>query len=298
MQEIVLWMRVMVLTLPLWLGAFEIQGHRGMRGIFPENTLIGFQRAIEQGVPVVEMDVLLNRENEVMIMHDFAINPSLYTSLDGKPIEKTLLIKDLTLSELKNMDCGRLPHARFPQQELVPGTTIPTLPELLSMLNGLTSSYAHTCRLNIELKADPAFPESIPSLFIVAQKVIATVQQSRFRDRVYYSSFDFALLQEVRKIDRDATIALLCEEENLAFYGISSEDWIGNILKKAKELRATVISPHYQLVTLDVVRLVHDEGFRIIPWTVNEPSIALDLARIGVDGIITDYPVAMTKLFF
>jgi glycerophosphoryl diester phosphodiesterase len=272
------------------LSSFEIQGHRGSRGTLPENSLIAFQSAIEQGIQVLEMDLLLTKDEEVVIFHDFHISSQLCTFFDGSPVKEESLVKDRTLLELRQLDCGRVKNQRFPEQRTVPGTKIPTLQELFALIESLESPFAKTCRLNLELKADPLFPEYAFPRNAIAKKVIEIVSQSRFSDRLYYSSFDLDLLSEVRKLDDTAVIGILCEESNLAYYGISCEEWIYFALRRASELGAAILSPDYELLRPRDVQLAHEAGLRVIPWTVNDGEVIEKLKNWGVDGIITDYP--------
>lgn len=275
------------------LHSFEIQGHRGSRGTLPENSLLAFQSAIEQGIQVMEMDLLLTKDEEIVIFHDFHVTSRLCTFLDGQPILGESLVREWTLSQLKQIDCGRIKNPRFPEQKTAPGTPIPTLHELFTLIKRLESPFAKTCKLNLELKADPLFPENTFSREVIARKVIQAVHDSGFANRVYYSSFDFALLAEVRSQDKAVEIGILCEESNLAYYGVSLEEWIYFAIQQAKDIGATILSPGYEILRVEDVRLAHEAGFRVIPWTVNDLSIAHQLKEWGVDGIITDYPDAL-----
>ncbi|HSW72855.1 MAG TPA: glycerophosphodiester phosphodiesterase family protein, partial [Chlamydiales bacterium] len=108
----------------------EVQGHRGSRGTFPENTLPAFANAISNGVDALELDILASKEGELVIYHDYFVNPQLSIYLDGKQVPDNLLLCQLPLAEIKKIDCGRKSNPNFPQQHPIPGTKIPTLKEL------------------------------------------------------------------------------------------------------------------------------------------------------------------------
>ncbi len=114
----------------------EVQGHRGTRGLEPENTLPSFQRAIQAGADTLELDLLMTQDDKIVIYHDYFLDPDLVTYLDGRTLSShTLLIRSLPLSQVEEFDCGRKANPRFPRQKRIPGTTMPTLEELFEKIN-------------------------------------------------------------------------------------------------------------------------------------------------------------------
>ncbi len=279
-----------VLSMPSLHQVFEIQGHRGARGIRPENTLPSFKAAIEAGAHGIEMDLLMTKDGEIVIHHDFFLNSRLCQYRDGSPIQKTVLIKESTLSSLKELDCGCLHNPAFPRQSLVPGTSIPTLQECLDALSTENHPNAKMIRLNLEIKADPANPGYIPAPLLIVQKIADIVHEKGFGNRVYYSSFDFALLANMRQRDAGCALGLILDEESLLAQGIDSLNWLPTVISIAHSLQATTISPHYDLVTSEIVQRLHQAGLKVIPWTVNQLSICQQLIDMKADGVITDYP--------
>lgn len=285
--------RVLMMLLPSLCQAFEVQGHRGARGMLPENTLPSFIAAVEAGAHGIEVDLLMTKDEEIVIHHDFFLNPKICQYLDGSPIQEIALIKESTLTKLKELDCGSRPHPHFPGQRLIPGTSIPTLKELLHILSLESHPNAKMIRLNLEIKSDPATPHYIPTPDLIVKKIASIVHENGFANRVYYSSFDFGLLAEMRRQNADCTLGLILDEESLIAQGIDPFDWLPTVISIAHSLQATTISPHYGLMTAEVVDRLHQANLRAIPWTVNHESICQHLIEMGADGIITDYPIDM-----
>ncbi len=285
-----------MMLLPSLCQAFEIQGHRGARGMLPENTLPSCIAAIEAEAHGIEVDLLMTKDEEIVIHHEFFLNPRLCQNRDGSPIQEIALIKESTLTKLKELDCGCRLHPNFPGQRPIPGTSIPTLQELLNALSSESHPNAKMIRLNLEIKADPATPHYIPAADLIVKKITAIIHEKGFAHRVYYSSFDFALLAEMRRKDADCALGLILEEESLIAQGIDPLDWLPTVISIAHSLQAVTISPHYSLMTKEVVERLHQAGLRAIPWTVNQQSICQELFEMRADGVITDYPIDMLEL--
>ena len=254
----------------------EVQGHRGCRGTRPENTLPAFAAAIEAGVDALEPDLLLTQDDVFVIYHSHFIKPSLVTYLDGSPLAAPPLMRSLNLSQVKQFDCGRIKNPLYPQQSLIPETTIPTLEELFSLIQTSPHPHAAHVQLNLEIKRDvdsPISPERC------AQKLLKLVEANGFSQRVYYSSFDPEVLFEVRKSDPTASIGFL------------KEDDLDGMIECATALKAEIISPDDTLIKdPHYIRSLQQLGFKVILWTVNDPARWEELIQMGVDGIITDYP--------
>ena len=261
----------------------EIQGHRGCRGVLPENTLPAFAAAIEAGVDVLELDCLLTHDGHILIYHDFHINPALVCDSEGHKASSDL-IRSLTLAQIKQLDCGKSNPA-FPQQQALPGTPLPTLQELFTLINTSNIPNANKIRLNLEIKRDPFHPQYTESPAVMAKTLVDLVYANNLQDRVYYSSFDPGSLEAVRKIDPTATIAFLKE---------GSLDWM---VEMATLLEAQIVSPEHILIPdAQYVQELKDLGFKVIPWTVNDPERWQQLIAMGVDGIITDFPQELKYL--
>ncbi len=269
----------------------EVQGHRGARGWYPENTIPAFIAGIKAGANLLELDLLVTSDGELVVYHDFFINPNLCAYMDGKAIPRSDLVYELPLSEIKRIDCGAIKNEKFPQQTLIPGTAIPTLKELFAAIEECSLPEAKKIRLNLEIKVDPARPQLTLNRHDFAIKVVNAVKESGFNERVIYSSFDRDVLADVRHLNPSAKIAFLLDEETLLeAWNVKPEEWLGFMLTTASALRADVVSPEHVLLDKAAVDLLHQSDFRVVTWTVNEAQDWKSLVEMGVDGIITDYP--------
>jgi len=262
---------------------FSIQGHRGSRGTLPENTIASFQAAVEGGADTIEMDLLITQDGRVVIHHNHLLNPLLCTTWEGDPLQDIRLISEVSYKEIAQLDCGRKPNPHFPEQRACPQTSIPTLQDVLEWAKG------HHVRLNLELKVDPFHPELTLPPAAFAEKVWDLVKKT---ENIYFSSFHFGVLEEIRKKAPKVPLGLVFNQNSLDLF---TQDWIPFILATARRLRATIVSPEYSLLTEDNVRLFHAEGLQVIPWTVNTPTHWQSLIQMGVHGIITDYPAALVQ---
>lgn len=264
----------------------EIQGHRGTRGLRPENTLSSFSAAIDAGVDALELDLLMTKDGELVIYHDFYVNEELCTYLDGTQITSPPpLIYSLTLAALKQFDCGSKKNPLFPRQKLIPKETIPTLKQLFSMISSSSHPNAKKVCLNLEIKGDPTAPELTADPESFVRKLLDVVNGSGFKQRVYYSSFDPRMLEEVHKLDPNATLAFLKEGD------------LEGLVEMASQIGAAIVSPEHDfLKNREDVKFLQEHGFKVIAWTVNDPNRCIELAQMGVDGIITDYPQDMIQL--
>lgn len=274
----------------------EIQGHRGSPSLLPENTLLSFNAAIEAGVDAIELDLLMTKDEEIVIQHDFFVNSKICTYMDGSPILDKRLIKEMTLAEIKMLDCGRQRCSLFPNKRLVPKTQIPTLKELFELISLSKHPNAKKIRLNLEIKTDPHTPQYVPFYEKLAQKATQVVTDGGFENRVIYSSFDFTLLEEIRKIDLSAPIGLIFEKSTLACQKIDPNNWDASILEWTAKLQANTIFPNYSLLTHQNIHTVQASNVKVIAWTVNQIEIFKKLINQGVDGVITDFPHEMIPL--
>ncbi len=262
----------------------EVQGHRGARGIRLENTLPAFEAAIEAGVDLIELDLVVTRDGELVIFHDFFINPEICVNVDESEIPSPgPLIYSLSLSELKRFECKQ--NSSFPEQIPIKGTKIPTLQELFTMISNSSHPNAQKVQLNLEIKRDPNQPELTPSPEVLAKKVLEIVKENKFSNRVYYSSFDSEVLFELRKIDSDISISYLKEGD------------LEHFVQTALDLKANIVSPEHILIQdANFINSLKLLGFKVIVWTVNDSKRLMDLVELGVDGFITDYPEHIIQL--
>ncbi|MBI5881514.1 MAG: glycerophosphodiester phosphodiesterase [Elusimicrobia bacterium] len=254
-----------------------VHGHRGCRGVRPENTLAAFQEALDAGVDVLELDMSVTRDGVVVVSHDKEIDPAICLAPGGKPADK-VPIRSLTFLEVQAYDCGSLKNPRFPRQVPVPGERIPRLAEVFQLVKDSTAPAARTVEFNIETKIVPGEPDLSPSPAEFARLVVAVVREYGLESRVMVQSFDRRTLAEVAKLDRRIRRSMLISDN------------LPDLVAVAKAQKVAVISPDALWLTKADVDALHGIGVQVAPWTVNDETGWAALIGAGVDAIITDYP--------
>ncbi|MEM7303528.1 MAG: glycerophosphodiester phosphodiesterase [Pseudomonadota bacterium] len=285
--------------------AFDLQGHRGARGLMPENTLPGFAGALSVGVTTLELDVGLTSDGVLVVSHDPALNPDLTRTKDGRWINAPVLIKSTSMKELKSYDVGRLKQGsktaeRFPDQLSVDGTSLPTLSEVFDLAERATNTMV---RFNIETKINPTKPATTATPQAFAAALHQLIASRNLQSRVTVQSFDWRSLQEIQRLDPSIqTVYLTAEQDwlnNVAddengpspwAAGFKLSDFQGSVPAMIKAAGGGVWSPFHRDLTPTRIKAAQDIGLKVIPWTVNDPADMRRLIQVGVDGIITDYP--------
>ena len=288
---------------------FDLQGHRGTRGLAPENTLAAFAKALEIGVTTLELDLALTKDGVLVVSHDPYINPDIARDSDGKFLDaRGPLIRSLTLAEVKQYRLGILrPGTRyaqnFPQQQPAENERYPTLKEVFD----LAREAGKQVRFNIEIKTDPTRPDDTAPIDEFAVAVVDLLRAENMVDRVYVQSFDFRPLLVVKKKDARIKTACLTIERDfdnvqrgragaspwLAGFDIDDEQFIAIIVKK---IGCSVWSPFWRDATEPRLNHAHELGQKVIPWTVNDPKDIGYVIDMGFDGVITDYPDRARKV--
>ncbi|OGR60578.1 MAG: hypothetical protein A2X36_13195 [Elusimicrobia bacterium GWA2_69_24] len=251
-----------------------VHGHRGCRGILPENTLSAFKEALRLGVDVLELDTGVSRDGVVVISHNRELDPAICLGPDGKPA-KPEPIHSLTLAELKAYDCGTLKNPRFPGQSPRPGERIPSLAELFALAKDSKVEF------NIETKLVPGEPDVTPSPEEFAGRLVSVVNEYGLQSRVIVQSFDRRTLEAVRKLEPRIRLAMLTSDNLLDFAAV------------AKAQKVDIISPDQLWITKADVDALHAAGVQVAPWTVNDEKGWARMLELGVDAVITDYPGAL-----
>ena len=281
--------------------AFDLQGHRGTRGLAPENTLAAFRTAVDLGVTTLETDLAVTKDDVLVISHDPTLNPDLVRGPDGKWIGAGPPIRSLTLAELKRYDIGRLNPAakyaqQFPEQKPVDGERFPTLAEFFA-------AAGPDVRFNIEIKTDPTKPDLTVDPVRFAQLAVEAIRLGKAGGRSTIQSFDWRGLIEARRLAPEIATGFLSIESNgMDTVGRASgqpSPWLagldlaangGSVPRLAKQAGCAVWSPFWRNVTPENVKEAQALGLKVLPWTVNNPSDMTRLIDMGVDGLITDYP--------
>ena len=297
----------------------EIHGHRGARGLRPENTLVAFEHALELGVDVLELDLQFSKDQRLIVWHDpyvFAQNcrvgdapqsarittatkrPSLtrdnplaaeVVDPDALPmLHPATMVASQSAAQLRKLRCDRNPDPeRFPEQSAPDGDYgIVTLGEVFELANARSS----TVRFNIELKRSQKYPSFVPDGFdgerpaAFERTLHNEIVRHGMQGRVIVQSFDHRVLDAFRRLEPTATLsALVLDGVDTDFVALA-------------ERGITVWSPHHALVTGEAMQRARNARLRVIPWTVNDEGTADRLMELGVDGIITDRPDVLLRM--
>jgi len=276
-----LWAIAALLT-PMLASAFDLQGHRGARGLAPENTLPAFAAALAVGVSTLELDTGVTKDGVVVIHHDRRLNPDIARGPDGRWVEAPApLIHELSFEQLQRYDVGRLrpgsSAARlFPEQQPADGARIPRLAELFDLVAKAGNDAVH---FNIETKLSPQAPaETLPPLEFT-RALLAEIRKAGVESRTSIQSFDWRTLHVVeREAGEIATVYLTGRP------GAQSQP------KAVNAAGGRIWSPNHEAMDSAAMVEARAFGLKVIPWTVNEPAAIERVLDFGVDGLISDYP--------
>lgn len=296
------------LSLVTWtIHAFDLQAHRGGRGLAPENTLSAFENALNIGVTTLELDVGLTSDGVVVISHDPYLNPALTRDAQGQWLSpgKGPLIKDLTLGELRRYDVGRIQPASayaktFDQQQPRDGERVPTLAALFDLVK---SKGASEVRFNIETKLFPLRPHETAPPEVLTRALLSVIEQSGMSKRVSIQSFDWRSLQLVQKWAKDIPTVYLTTQ-SAANNNLMDGLWTTGLTLAQFESPAHMVkaaggkiwSPNFSNLTETSLAQARLLGLQVIPWTVNAEMDLKKMMDWQVDGIITDYPNRLRNL--
>jgi glycerophosphoryl diester phosphodiesterase len=284
----------------------EVQGHRGARGLWPENTLAAFAGALELGVSTVELDCGITRDGVVVVTHDPELNPDLTRGADGRFLATTgPRIFDLTFRELECYDVGQTRPgsayaARFPEQQPVDGERIPRLADVLALVRERGQGRV---RVAIEVKTFPEQPErtATPEAFGTALK--RDVEATGSLALVSIMAFDWRVLAAVQRLmPQVATVALSEQQagdDTVRIGAPHPSPWLGgldparfgnSVVRLVKATGAGTWGPDYQDLSAQRIAEAHALGLRVVPWTVNATTDMERLLELGVDGMTSDRP--------
>jgi glycerophosphoryl diester phosphodiesterase len=292
-------------SLALPVVAFDLEGHRGARGIAPENTMAAFRTAIEIGVATIETDMAVTNDGVIVISHDPFLNPDIVRDADGRWLAaKGPPIHALTLAELRRYDIGRLNPAsayakQFPEQRPSDGERFPMLDEAFA----LGKASAKPVRFNIETKITPTSGSEVPDAATFARLVVAAVREAGMTPRVTIQSFDWRTLIEVKRLAPEietSCITIISKDMDTVsapdgraspwHAGLALRDHGGSLAATVKSAGCAIWSMFWRNLTPGDVVEAHALGLKVLPWTVNDPAEMRKVIDLGVDGIITDYP--------
>jgi glycerophosphoryl diester phosphodiesterase len=285
--------------------AFDLQGHRGARGLAPENTLPAFARALSLGVDTLEFDTGITSDGQVVIAHDRRLNPDIAKRPDGQYVDLPgPAIRALSLDELKQYDVGTLrpesAYARqFPTQKSVPGTRVPTLAELAALVR---KSGNTRVRFNVETKLSPLAADETVDPETFAATLVAALRETGLATRAAIQSFDWRTLKVAQRIAPEIpTVCLTLGRgagDNLQLgrpgkspwlAGLDADDFV-SVPRLVREAGCKIWSPFFRDTTRESIVEARLLGLTVAVWTVNEPADMALMLDHGVDSIITDYP--------
>ncbi len=264
---------------------FDWQGHRGCRGLLPENTVQAFLKALEfPQVTTLELDVAVSKNHELIVSHEPWMSEGICTKPDGSHVSKSeamsLKIYGMTYDEIKQFDCGSRGNSRFPEQQPMK-VHKPSLEDVVQAVRQYCAANNRTMpRFNIEIKSHPDGDGIFtPKIEDFAKLVVAELNRLKINELTCVQSFDTRAIQAVKRLAPALTIAFLVEnkdgyEKNLQLLGF----------------QPNIYSADHQLLRKKDVKALHKMGIKVIPWTVNDVKSMKKLRRWKVDGIITDYP--------
>lgn len=294
---------LMLLALPAL--AFDMQAHRGGRGLRAENTLASFENAVRLGTTTLEMDIAITADGIPVVSHDPALNPAITRDAKGEWLtQQGPLIKSLTLVQLQTYDVGRLnpslKYARdFPEQQPRDGQRIPTLAAVFKLAREMGAKDIH---FDMETKIDPHHPEDslAPQAFV--DILLKAIRDAGMTQRVMVQSFDWRTLELLHRLEPDLRTMYLSMDfptnstlrDGAWTAGHKIEDFGGSVPRmvraSAGEASGIIWAPHLKNLNAASVKEAQGLGLQVIPWTVNEKPQMERLIDWGVDGIITDYP--------
>ena len=292
--------------------AFDLQGHRGARGLAPENTLAAFKAALSIGVTTLELDVGLSKDGVLVVYHDRWLNPAFTREAEGGFLSgRGPLIRSLTVDELKRYDIGRLNPANayakgFPEQRPADGERIPTLAEVFDLAR---RSGADKIRFNIETKLSPNAPDDTADPEAFAQALAQAIREAGLALRATVQSFDWRTLKAIQRIAPEIErVCLTAEGANFDTIqrgkpgpspftaGLDVDDHGGSTPRLVDIAGCQVWSPPFRDLTAESRAEARGLKLKVVPWTVNERADMERMLAIDVDGLITDYPNRLRAL--
>jgi glycerophosphoryl diester phosphodiesterase len=291
--------------------AFDLQAHRGGRGLMPENTLPAFANALKIGVTTLELDCGITADGVVVIHHDRRLNPNTARAADGAWIASPgQAIRELTYAELSRYDVGRLkPGTQYaagqPQQTPVDGTRIPRLADLFELV---VKSGNGSVRFNIETKLSPTEPGDTVDAETFATAIVAEIRKAGMQKRATIQSFDWRTLAIAQRIAPEIPTVYLSAQQkwldNIGAGNAAASPWtaglnhrdFGSVPKMVRHAGGAVWSPYFGDATPALVDEAHALGLQVVVWTVNRDADMRAMLERRVDGIISDRPDILRRV--
>jgi glycerophosphoryl diester phosphodiesterase len=300
---------------------FDVEPHRGGIGLTTENTLEGFQKAMELGVTTLELDVQITEDQYAVVTHDRRVSAQKCRDtapvVPGDPEFPYVgdLVKNLTLAQVRTLDCGQ-PLANFPEQEVIAGVRMPLLRQVFVLVNCYQGNRVW---LNVETKVEAGTPQETAPREQFVEITADEIRRAGLLNRVTIQSFDWGALMLMRTVEPRLPIVALTNGDFLQvgqpgaspwLGGIDVDDFDGSYVRAADSFGADALSPvhgnpqggtvsdpgYVPFTTAEMVREAHALGMAVVPWTIDDKPTMASLIDKGVDGIITDYPDRLREL--
>jgi glycerophosphoryl diester phosphodiesterase len=263
--------------------SYDLQGHRGSRGLMPENTIPAMIKAMDLGVTTLELDLAITKDGEVILSHEPFMNPVICLTSEGQQIDSkdhSYNLFQMTYQEILAFDCGSKIHSSFPQQVKFFATK-----PLLKDVFIVAEKYAKDMNLpaphyNIEIKSSPEGDGVYhPEVAEFSDKVVMLIGEAIGWERVNIQSFDFRVLKYIHATYPEVPLAMLVED------AAKFDDYLGEL-----GFKPHIYSPYFSELNPEIIKTLQSKGMKVIPWTVNTTEQMENLLKMGVDGVITDYP--------
>jgi glycerophosphoryl diester phosphodiesterase len=276
----------------------DLQGHRGARGMRPENTIPAFQYCIEHNMTTIELDTHVTKDKQLIVWHDGAIDGSLCLGEDGRPAQP-MSIKELTVPEIKKYDCGAVKNNKFPEQVLVKDTRLVTLTEFFDFIEKYEKVHPEQRPLDFNIETKFGERYSRDEILETADLMVKTIETSGMVDRTTVQSFVIDVLPEIKRLNRGLKTSALFKPTR--FQGIKMLLGLNanrsEIIEKTIKMNADIISPYFLYVTPAFVTQCHAKNIEVLPWTVNDEKKIKHLLNCGVASIIPDYPHRLYSVY-
>lgn len=289
--------------------AFDLQAHRGGIGLSTEEQPAGFAKALELGVSTLELDTHVTKDGKVVVNHDRRVQPLKCRDTGAASAGDSLfpyvgkLIKDLTLAQLKTLDCGYRQLPGFPQQEVVTGGRMAELQEVFAVVR---NHGATGVLMNIETKVEASSPGETAPRDVFVQTVHDEIARSGLAKQVTIQSFDWGALSLMHRLEPTWPLVALSSPDLLQagqpgrspwLGGLDIDDVGGDVARAAASVPGvTTLSPSYDSLQRSTIDEAHRLGLEVVPWTCDDLAAAARLMDWGVDGLITNYPDQVRRL--
>lgn len=269
----------------------DFQGHRGARGLLPENSIPAFFKAIDLGVTTLELDVVITKDNHVLVSHDPYMSHIICKDAEGKNFDEITAkekynIFQMTLEEVQSFDCGTTPHPNFPNQELK-SVHKPLLKEVISEIESyIANNKLPKVNYNIEIKStaegDRIYHPDVTEFVDIVMKML---NQDELIERITIQSFDYRALVHIKDNYHHFKLSYLVENEMSIDENLEQLGFVPDIY-----------SPYYKRIAKEDIDYLHENGMKVVPWTINEKADIIKYINWGADGIISDYPNIFNEL--